>query len=345
MKTVACIVVDGFAPFEFGVACEAFGLDRSDDGVPNFDFRVVTADPGVVRSKLGFSLNVEHDLSFAYEADLVVVCPTPREYWGHTDPRVMDAVRAAAARDAWVLSVCSGSFILAEAGVLDGRKATTHWMYAHIMASMYPAIDVDPDVLYVQDGRIITSAGTAAGIDACLHLLRQELGAELTNKIARRMVVPPQRDGGQAQFIDSPLPATTSLSLAPVTDWMLDNLRLDLTVDQLAAKAHMSPRTFARRFKADHGATPAAWLARQRIIHAQRLLEKTDLGLDRIAYESGFGSAAVLRQNFARVLGTTPTAYRARFACSDETCVDDELLDAATAAIAVDEASTLESVA
>jgi len=202
--------------------------------------------------------------------------------------------------------------------VLDGRRATTHWMYAKKMKEMYPSIDVDPDVLYVQDGRIITSAGTAAGLDACLHLLRQELGAELTNIIARRMVVPPQRDGGQAQFIANPLPATTSLSLAPVTDWMLDNLRLELTVDQLAAKAHMSPRTFARRFKSDYGATPAAWLARQRIIHAQRLLEKTDLGLDRVAYESGFGSAAVLRQNFARVLDTTPTAYRARFCCTRE---------------------------
>ena len=203
------------------------------------------------------------------------------------------------------------------------------------MAEMYPQVDVDPDVLYVQDGRIITSAGTAAGLDACLHLLRQELGAELTNCIARRMVVPPQRDGGQAQFIDQPAARqVASLSLAPVTDWMLDNLRLELTVDQLAAKAHMSPRTFARRFKADYGATPAAWLARQRIIHAQRLLEKTDLGLDRIAYESGFGSAAVLRQNFARVLGTTPTAYRSRFACHD----GDEMTDAPAAAEAVAEA-------
>jgi len=316
MKTVAVIVQDGFAPFEFGVACEAFGLDRSDDGIPNFDFRVVAPNPGVVQSKLGFSLNVEHDLSFAYEADLVVVSPTPREYWGRTDERVLDVVRHAVARGAWVLSVCSGSFILGAAGVLDGRKATTHWMYADAMQRMYPSVEVDPDVLYVQDGRIITSAGTAAGLDACLHLLRQELGAELTNKIARRMVVPPQRDGGQAQFIDRPLPVAQSLSLTPVTDWMLDNLRVDLTVDQLAAHAHMSPRTFARRFKADFGATPAAWLARQRIIHAQRLLEQTDLGLDRIAYESGFGSAAVLRQNFARVLGTTPTAYRARFSCS-----------------------------
>ncbi len=318
MKTVACIVQPGFAPFEFGVACEAFGLDRSEDGVPNFDFRVVAPDPGVVPSKMGFSLNVEHDLSFAYEADLVVVSPTPREWWGRVDERVLDAVRDAADRGAWVMSVCSGSFILAASGVLDGRRATTHWMYAPTMAAMYPKIDVDPDVLYVQDGRIITSAGTAAGLDACLHLLRQELGAELTNRIARRMVVAPQRDGGQAQFIDKPLPVAASLSLAPVTDWMLDNLREELTVDQLAAKAHMSPRTFARRFKADFGATPAAWLARQRIIHAQRLLETTDLGLDRIADESGFGSAAVLRQNFARILGLTPTAYRARFTCAHD---------------------------
>ncbi|MFT4219293.1 MAG: helix-turn-helix domain-containing protein [Microbacterium sp.] len=315
MKTVAVVVQEGFAPFEFGLACEAFGLDRSDDGVPNFDFRVVTAEPGAIGSNLGFSINVDNDLSFAYEADLVVVTPIPRSAWASVDERVLDVVRHAAARGAWLLSVCSGSFVVAAAGVLDGRRATTHWKYARTMAQMYPSIEVDPDVLYVQDGRIITSAGTAAGLDACLHLLRQELGAELTNAIARRMVVAPQRDGGQAQFINRPLPAAASLSLAPVTDWMLENLRLDLTVDDLAAKALMSPRTFARRFKADFGTTPAAWLGRQRIIHAQRMLEQTDLGLDRIAYECGFGSAAVLRQNFARVLGITPTAYRARFAC------------------------------
>ncbi|HWS50184.1 MAG TPA: helix-turn-helix domain-containing protein [Microbacterium sp.] len=317
MKTVACVVQDGFAPFEFGVACEAFGLDRSDDGVPNFDFRIVAPEAGVVQSKLGFSINVENDLSFAYEADLVVFCPVPRPYWGKIDPRLTELARDAVARGAWVLTVCSGSFILAAAGVLDGRRATTHWMYADEMAAMYPQIDIDPDVLFVQDGRIITSAGTAAGLDACLHLLRLEVGAELTNRIARRMVVPPQRDGGQAQFIDRPIPVVASDSLSAVADWAVLHLRDDLSVDQLAARALMSPRTFARRFKAEYGATPAAWLARQRIIHAQRMLERTDLGLDHVAEECGFGSAAVLRQNFARVLGVTPTAYRARFSCTD----------------------------
>jgi transcriptional regulator GlxA family with amidase domain len=286
--------------------------------VPNFDFRIVAPHTGPVPSKIGFSVNVEHDLSFAYDADLVVFCPLPREQWGHIDPLLIDVARDAVARGAWVMSVCSGSFILGAAGVLDGRRATTHWMYAHTMADMYPEIDIDPDVLFVQDDRIITSAGTAAGIDACLHLLRQELGAEMTNRIARRMVVPPQRDGGQAQFIDRPIPVVPTDSLAAVADWAVAHLREDLGVDQLAAKALMSPRTFARRFKAEYGATPASWLARQRIIHAQRLLERTDLPLEHIAAECGFGSAAVLRQNFARVLGVTPTAYRSRFSCTED---------------------------
>lgn len=316
MRSVAVVIQPGFAPFEFGLACEAFGLDRSDDGIPNFDFRIVAPDPGVVPSNIGFSVNVEFGLEAAADVDILVLAPIPREHWGAVDPRVIESVRAAHARGAWLLSVCSGSFVIAASGVLDGKRGTTHWRYADVMARMYPAIEVDPDVLYVQSGNIITSAGTAAGLDACLHLLRQELGSELANRIARRMVVAPQRDGGQAQFIASPIPVDASLSLAPVTEWMLQNLDAELSIDRLAARAHMSPRTFARRFKADLGATPAAWLARQRLLHAQRLLEETDLGLDRIAAECGFGSAAVLRQNFARTMGLTPTAYRARFSCA-----------------------------
>jgi len=315
MKTVACVIDEGFAPFEFGVVCEVFGLDRRDDGIPGFDFHVVAPDPGAVRSKLGFSVNVDEDLSFAYIADLVIFCPPLRESWAHIDPRLVDLARDVVARGAWTMSVCTGAFILAAAGVLDGRRATTHWMYARDLAAMYPLIDVDPDVLFVQDGRIITSAGTAAGIDACLHLLRIELGAELTNRIAKRMVVPPQRDGGQAQYIDRPLPDTGGDALTEVAAWALDNLGDELPVDDLARRAHMSPRTFARRFRAEFGASPASWLTRQRVIQAQRMLETTDLGLERIAAECGFGSAAVLRQNFARVLDTTPTAYRARFTC------------------------------
>ena len=315
MKTVACIVQDGFAPFEFGATCEAFGLDRSDEDIPNFDFRLVTPEPGPVASNLGFTLNIDNDLSFAYQADVVVTTPIPRKTWGNVDERALDAVRYAADRGAWLLSACSGSFVLAAAGVLNGRRATTHWKYADEMARMYPEIDVDPNVLFVHDGTTITSAGTASSLDACLYLLRIELGAEMANTIARRMVVPPQRDGGQAQFINKPMPDTASLSLAPVADWMVQNLTEDLSVDVLASKAMMSPRTFARRFRADFGTTPAAWINRQRVLRAQRLLEQTDLGLDAIAHDVGFSSAALLRQAFARTLQTTPTGYRARFQC------------------------------
>lgn len=312
-RSVALVVQDRFAIFEFGLACEAFGLDRSSEGIAAFDFRVVTATPGPVASSLGFSVNVEDDLAFASSADIVVVCPQAKEYLDQMDPTVLAVIRAAVARQAWVLGICGAAFLLAEAGVLDGRRATTHWMYTDLLTQRYPDIDIDPDVLFVQDGRIITSAGTAAGIDACLHLLRQELGAEKANIIARRMVVAPQRDGGQAQFITYPLEHVASLSIGPVLDWAMDHLGEDLTVDHLADRAHMSPRTFARRFRAEQGTTPAAWISRQRVIAAQRLLEQTDFELDRVAQDCGFASAAVLRQNFARVLGVSPTAYRKRF--------------------------------
>ncbi len=314
LRKVVCLVLPGTAPFEFGVVCEVFGVDRSDTGGPEFDFAVAAAEPGPVPMSLGFPLVVDNDLSIAADADLVAV-PAHLIDTDNVDERYFRVVRDAVARGAWVLSVCSGAFVLAEAGVLDGRRATTHWMHADRLARRYPQIEVDADVLFVQDGTVVTSAGTAAGIDAALHIVRTEHGAAATNVIARRMVVPPQRDGGQSQYIPTPVPERRADSFAEVTDWMLQNLDQDLTVDQLARKALMSSRTFARRFGADLGTTPAAWLNRQRILRAQQLLEQTDAGLEEVARLAGFGTAAVMRHHFLKVLQTTPTAYRRAFSC------------------------------
>lgn len=310
LRKVALLAIPGTAPFEFGVICEVFGIDRSDSGGPVFDFSVVTATPGPVATSLGFDLVIENDLSGAADADLVAV---PAHTIEAVDERYLDVIRSAVARGAWVLSVCSGAFVLGQAGILDGRRSTTHWMYTDRLARDHPLTEVDPDVLFVEDRGVVTSAGTASGIDAALHIVRKELGATAANIIARRMVVPPQRDGGQSQYIESPIVECRSDSLAAVTEWMLENLGEDLTVDQLARKALMSSRTFARRFRAETGTTPAAWLNRQRLLRAQQLLEQTSLGLEQIAADTGFGSAAVMRHHFLKVLQTTPTAYRRTF--------------------------------
>lgn len=310
LNKVVLMAIPGVAPFEFGVICEVFGIDRSSSGGPAFDFTIATADPGAVRTSLGYDMIIETDLSVAADADLIAV---PAHDIVPVDERFLQVIRDAVDRGAWVLSVCSGAFTLAQAGVLDGRRATTHWMHADRLARMHPTIDVDPDVLFVEDGPIVTSAGTAAGIDAALHIVRKEHGAAATNVVARRMVVPPQRDGGQSQYIDAPVPDARSDSFALVTEWMLENLADDLTVDQLARRALMSGRTFARRFRAEMGTTPAAWLNRQRLIRAQHLLEETDLGLEQVAQQTGFGTAAVMRHHFVRVLQTSPLSYRRAF--------------------------------
>jgi transcriptional regulator GlxA family with amidase domain len=310
LKKVVLLALPGVAPFEFGVVCEVFGIDRSDSGGPAFDFTIVTADPGLVPTSMGYEMLISAGLDVAADADLVAV---PAHAIENVDERYLEVVRAAERRGAWVLSVCSGAFVLAQAGILDGRRATTHWMHTDRLARNYPATEVDPDVLFVEDRRVVTSAGTAAGIDAALHLVRKEHGAAAANVIARRMVVPPQRDGGQSQYIETPIAATTDDSFARVTEWMLQHLDQDLTVDQLARKALMSSRTFARRFRADMGTTPAAWLNRQRLIRAQQLLEQSDSGLEAIAQQTGFGTAAVMRHHFLKVLQTTPTAYRRTF--------------------------------
>ncbi len=208
------------------------------------------------------------------------------------------------------MSVCSGAFTLGAAGILDGRECTTHWRHAAELAAAVPLAKVDPDVLYVRDGTVITSAGTAAGIDAALYLVRTELGSAVATAIARRMVVPPHRDGGQRQFIDRPVPTTTAESLGPVLEWMLDHLDEAFTVDDLARRAAMSPRTFARRFVAETGTTPHQWVTDQRVLRARRLLEDTDLPVEAVARDAGFGSAALLRHHFTRCTGITPTAFR-----------------------------------
>lgn len=311
LKKVVLIALPQVAPFEFGVICEVFGIDRSDMGGPVFDFTIAAAEPGPIPTSLGYDMMILNDLSVASDADLIAIPAHLIE--GDVHPEVLRVLHEANDRGAWILTVCSGAFTLAKSGLLDGKRATTHWMHADRLAREFPEIEVDADVLFVQDGNIITGAGTSAGIDAALHLVRTELGAAAANVIARRMVVPPQRAGGQAQFIATPLPAEPSDSFAGVTQWMLENLDRDLSVDELARKALMSSRTFARRFRADLGTTPAAWLNKQRLMRAQQLLEETTLGLEAVAAETGFGSAAVMRHHFVKTLQTTPANYRRTF--------------------------------
>ena len=320
LKSVSTLVLDGLAIFEFGVLCEVFGIDRTSDGVPNFDFKVCGPEPGrPLRTNVGATLIPDHGLDHLVGADLVAIPAMPTEDYL---PEALKAVRAAADSGSIILTVCSGAFLAGAAGLLDGRPCTTHWMHADELARRYPTARVDRNVLFVDDGNLITSAGTAAGIDACLHLVRRELGAEITNKIARRMVVPPQRDGGQRQYIDQPIPVRCSERFAPHLDWILANLDKPHTVASLAARAHMSARTFARRFVEETGRTPMQWVTDQRVLYARRLLEETDLDVDRIAERSGFGTATLLRHHFRRVIGVTPSDYRRRFACGGGRCED-----------------------
>ncbi|MEV7231589.1 helix-turn-helix domain-containing protein [Polymorphospora sp. NPDC051019] len=312
LRTVAVIALDQVAAFELGVLCEVFGTDRTADGFPGYRFDVCTADGQPVRTRSGFGITPAADLTPVADADLVAV-PAHAE-GGHIPPAVLDALRRAADRGAYVLSVCSGAFVLGEAGLLDGRECTTHWRYADLLADRYPLARVRCNSLYVQDGNLLTSAGTAAGIDACLHLVRQEHGSALATKLARRMVVPPHRDGGQAQFIEAPIPRTPDApTLEPVLGWLMGNLDKTTTVEELAGRAHMAPRTFARRFRAETGTTPHDWLTNQRVLLARRLLEETALSVEAIAVRAGFGDAAAMRHHFGRRVGATPHAYRATF--------------------------------
>jgi transcriptional regulator GlxA family with amidase domain len=312
LRSVVVVVHDPVEPFELAVLCEVFGTDRSDDGLPVYDFSVVSAQPGPVRTTIGFSIDVPHDLSRLDDADLIAVAP-PGSLDEPSPPELLAALRRAVDRGARVLSVCTGAFVLGQAGLLDGRQCTTHWRHAAALQERFPRALVDPDVLYVDDGEVLTSAGSAAAIDLGLYIVRQAEGVAVANAIARRMVVPPQREGGQRQYVEAPVPSHEAETLEPLLGWMMEHLNEPLTVEGLAARVHLSPRTFARRFRAETGTTPHHWLTGQRILLAQRLLEDSDVSVDAVADAAGFGSAAVLRHHFVRRVGTTPQAYRRTF--------------------------------
>jgi len=312
LQRVAAVVLDRVSPFELGVVCEVFGTDRAIDGFPRYEFSLCTPDGRPVRTSSGFTITPDADLAPLETADLVAVPAHPFE----TDipEELKAALRRAAARGAYVMSLCSGAFVLGEAGLLDGRRCTTHWKYAADLAEQFPLAEVHCNSLYVEDGPVLTSAGTAAGIDLCLHLVRKVHGSAIATKLARRMVVPPQRSGGQAQFIEAPVPRRPDAeTLEPLLTWLIANLEEQTTVEYLAQRVHMAPRTFARRFRAETGTTPHDWITGQRVLLARRLLEETDLGVEAVATRSGFGDAATLRHHFTRRVGATPNTYRGTF--------------------------------
>lgn len=311
---MAVVVLEPVPVFELGIACEVFGLDRTGEGLPGYAFAVCAARTRPMRSTTGLSVTTTEDLSRLATADLVIVAaaaPPPRP----TVPaRLLAALQAAMTRGANVAGVCAGAFVLAEAGLLEGRRATTHWMLTDALARAHPNVRVEPDSLYVEDGGVLTSAGSAAALDLCLHLVRRAHGAEVANRIARRIVVPPHRDGGQAQYVETPVADESARDgLGPTLDWARQHLSEPLTVSQLASRAQMSDRTFARRFRETTGLTPRAWLDSARLTVALAILETRTDTVDRVAQDTGFGSADTLRRHLVRARGVTPDRYRQTF--------------------------------
>lgn len=310
---VVMIVSAGSNPFEMGVATELFGLRRPELPVDWYDFTLCSPTPTVRMHAGFFQLSGVAGLTAVDHADTVIVPnrPDPLE---EPDPDVLAAIRRADARGARLVSFCTGAFTLAAAGVLDGRRATTHWRWAEAFTARHPHVDLDPDVLFVEDGRVITAAGSAAALDTALHLIRADHGAETAAAVSRRLVHPAHRDGGQRQFVEHPVPQTADTSLGPLLDWATEHLADGLDVTALAARAAVSPATLHRRFRAQLGTTPLAWLTEQRVTLARRLMERGEDRLDVIARASGLGTAASLRTQLRRRTGLTPTEYRRRFA-------------------------------
>lgn len=308
---IAIVAFERISPFHLSAPCVVFGDPHP--GVPPFDFAVCATQPGRLATTAGFSIVVEHGLEKLLTADTIIV-PSWRDPAERAPAALLAALVAAHTRGVRIVGLCLGAYVLAQAGLLDGRAATTHWAYAEDFAQRHPKVRLQPDVLYLEDGKILTSAGTAAAIDCCLYLLRQQLGGEIANSVARRLVVPPHRQGGQAQFITQPLPASaTDARLSSLLDWVRAHLEQAHTLDSLAARATMSRRTFTRHFRQITGATVGAWLLGERLALAQRLLESSSHSVETISNLAGFGSAASLRQHFRTAFGVSPVAWRRTF--------------------------------
>ncbi|MFF7275440.1 helix-turn-helix domain-containing protein [Streptomyces griseorubiginosus] len=307
-ERVVVLALDGVYPFELGIPSRILGAA---DG--RYEVLTCSVDGRPVRSNADFTIGVEHGPEALATADTVVITPVASERMPADLPEEVREALALVRPDARIVSICTGAFVLAAAGLLEGRRATTHWQLADHFRRLYPHIDLDPDVLFVDDGRILTSAGAASGVDVCLHLVRKDHGSELANTVARRCVVPPFRDGGQAQYIEQPVPEQGAASTAETRAWALERLDEPLTLGELAAHARMSLRTFARRFNEEVGLSPGRWLIQQRVARARHLLESSDLSVDQIAGRVGFATGASLRQHLHAAIGVSPQVYRRTF--------------------------------
>ncbi|MFD7923075.1 GlxA family transcriptional regulator [Streptomyces sp. NPDC059740] len=313
---VAVLVRPGLLPMELGIVHRLFGTAVDPLGQALYSVVTCAPEPGEIATDADFTVSVAAGPEALQDADTVVVPAAVEDYRpqrrGRLDPSVRTALEQVPA-GARLASICTGSFVLAAAGLLAGRRATTHWKSCAELAALYPEIDVDPDVLYTDDRRVLTSAGVAAGIDLCLHMIRSDHGAEVANTVARNTVVPPHREGGQAQYIRQPVPEPEGSATAAARAWALEHLGEALTLADLARRTSTSVRTLTRRFRQETGVSPMQWLARQRLDYARRLLERTDEPVDQVAARAGFGTGTAMRQHFREVLGVSPRAYRNTF--------------------------------
>lgn len=310
---VVALAVTVDAPiFELAIPCEIFGRQRPGLPEPWYDLRVCAPPGRSVHTGAGFVADTPHGYDFLAQASTVIVA-APCDPGAEPPAELVGSVVAAHRNGARIVSLCTGAFVLAAAGLLDGRRATTHWLHADELANRYPAVKVDPTVLYVDDGDVLTSAGTTAGIDLCLHIVRNDHGAAVANTLARRLVAPAHRSGGQAQYIEAPIAATPEQTLAPLLDWMRGHLAEPLTIRALARHANLAERTLIRRFQATTGATPIKWLTEQRVLRARELLESGTLPVEQVARECGLGAAANFRRHFSMTVGVSPSSYRRTF--------------------------------